>query len=158
CERGRLVGYLPSRLQLLDGTVFETIARFTDAPPEQVVEAAAAAGVHEAVGRLAEGYSTRIGPHSSLLSGGQKQRLALARALFGGPRLLVLDEPDASLDHDGETALVEALRRALAAGMVVVAVSHRPALAQLADQVLRIEDGRVASLARGGRDRLSAAG
>ena len=158
CDRAGLVGYLPSRLQLLDATVFETIARFADAPPGQVVEAATRAGVHGAIGRLADGYATQIGPHSSLLSGGQKQRLALARALFAAPRLLVLDEPDASLDHDGEAALAEALRQALADGAVVVAASHRPVLAELADQILRIEDGRVARHLRRGDDLARAAG
>jgi len=158
CDRAGLVGYLPSRLQLLDATVFETIARFADAPAEQVVNAATRAGVHGAIGRLPDGYATQIGPHSSLLSGGQKQRLALARALFAAPRLLVLDEPDASLDHDGEAALAEALRQALADGAVVVAASHRPVLAELADQVLRIEDGRVARHLRRGDDLARAAG
>ncbi len=156
CDRARVLGYLPSRLHLLDATVSETIARFADAAPEAVVEAAGRAGVHEAVGRLPDGYATPIGPYSPLLSGGQKQRLALARALFGSPRLIVLDEPDASLDHVGEEALRAALAAALAEGAAVVAVSHRGSLSVLADQVAVLEAGRLVALRRPKQERCSA--
>lgn len=145
-DRARLVGYLPARLQLLDATVFDTIARFADAPPERVVAAAMLAGIHTAIGRLPDGYATRIGPFSPLLSGGQKQRLALARALFGPPRLIVLDEPDASLDHEGECALRQAITDVLAGGAIVIAVSHRPTLAGIASRVLVLDAGRMVRL------------
>lgn len=134
----------------------ETIARFTDAPAGAIVAAAGRAGIHAAIGRLPEGYATRIGPQSALLSGGQKQRLALARALFGNPRLIVLDEPDASLDHEGEGALRSALAAALAEGAAVVAVAHRAGLVGLADQVLTLEAGRPAVLRRQERQRPAA--
>ena len=156
CDRAKLLGYLPSRLHLLEASVSETIARFGAAPAETIVHAATRAGIHAAIGRLPDGYATRIGPHSTLLSGGQKQRLALARALFGSPRLIVLDEPDASLDHEGEQALRAALAASLAEGAIVVAVSHRGSVAGLAHQTLVLEGGRVASLTRREPERQSA--
>jgi ATP-binding cassette, subfamily C, bacterial len=137
------IGYLPQRPHLLEASVHDTIARFTDAAPERVVAAARAAGLHETIGRLAQGYASHTGPLDPSLSGGQRQRLAFARALFGDPPVLVLDEPDASLDHDGETVMAEALAAARARGAAVLVVTHRRRLLGIADRVLRLEAGRL---------------
>jgi ATP-binding cassette subfamily C protein len=141
-ESGR-IGYLPQRPQLLDATVGDTIARFRPASPEEIVAAARAAGLHEVIGRLPQGYGTRIGPLDPLLSGGQKQRLALARALFGDCPVLVLDEPDAGLDHEGEAAMAVAIAAARARGAAVLVITHRRALLAVADRILRIAEGRI---------------
>ena len=150
CERtslGRALGYLPQDPCLLDGTVRENIARFDlDADPAQVVAAARAAGVHELVGRLPLGYETRIGDGGFALSGGQRQRIALARALFGRPRLLVLDEPNANLDAEGEQALLLAVDAARAGGAAVVIVAQRASVLANADKLLVLRDGAVAQL------------
>lgn len=141
-ESGR-IGYLPQRPQLLDATVGDTIARFRSASPGDVVAAARAAGLHEVIGRLPQGYATPIGPLDPLLSGGQKQRLALARALFGDCPVLVLDEPDAGLDHEGEAAMAAAIAAARGRGAAVLVITHRRALLAVADRILRIADGRI---------------
>jgi ATP-binding cassette subfamily C protein len=141
-EAGR-IGFLPQRPQLLDGTVGENIGRFRETSGERVVEAARRAGLHEVIGRLPEGYATMIGPEDPLLSGGERQRVALARALHGSPALLVLDEPDASLDHAGEALLIEALEAARREGAAILAVTHRRGIAAIADHVWRLDGGRL---------------
>jgi ABC-type protease/lipase transport system fused ATPase/permease subunit len=148
---GPALGYLPQDVELFAGTVAENIARFTDKFGDQpaailseaVIAAAQAAGAHEFIVRLPKGYDTPVGESGRALSGGQRQRVALARALFGEPALVVLDEPDASLDAEGEDALVAALQRLRARGAAVVAVTQRRRLLSIADKVIVMRDGSI---------------
>lgn len=143
------IGFLPQRPQLLAGTVGENIGRFREASGEAVVEAARRAGLHGVIGRLPHGYATVIASEDAVLSGGERQRLALARALHGAPPLLVLDEPDASLDHAGEAVLIEAIEEARRNGAAILAVTHRRGLLAIADDVWRLEAGLLSPLRRG---------
>jgi ATP-binding cassette subfamily C protein len=141
---GRHIGYLPQDVELITGTVAENIARFEpDADPKNIIAAAQAAGVHELIVKLPAGYETDIGEQGAALSAGQQQRLALARALYGAPFLVVLDEPNSNLDADGEAALAEAIRGVRARRGIVVVVAHRPNLLAALDQVLVMNNGRV---------------
>lgn len=140
---GRHVGYLPQAIALLDGTVLDNIARMQEGEPLHVIEAATAAGIHDLIGRLPEGYSTWIGGTGYALSGGQQQRVALARALFARPKLLVLDEPNSNLDHIGEEALVETIVSAKRRGAAVLLITHRPNVLAAVDKVVVIEGGRI---------------
>ena len=141
---GDMAGYLPQSVSLLDGTVRENIARMRESDPRDVIAAARAAGVHEMIGRLPLGYDTPIGDGRFTLSGGQKQRIALARALYGRPRLLVLDEPNASLDTEGEQALMAAIEEVRRDRGIVVLIAHRPAIMECADKLLVLQEGRIA--------------
>ena len=142
-DLGRQIGYLPQDVELFDGTVAENIARFAvEMDPEAVIAAARAANLHEVVARLPEGYNTRIGEAGQRLSGGQRQRLGLARALYGDPFLVVLDEPNANLDHDGDLALAEAIAGLRARGRIVVVMTHRPSIIDCVDKLLVLQDGR----------------
>ena len=141
---GAAVGYLPQEPQLLDGSVRDNIARFGAARMEEVIAAARIAGVHELIGRLPRGYETRLSDAGARLSGGQRQRIALARALYGGPRLLVLDEPNSSLDSDGEAALVEAIAAARAGGAAVLVIAQRMSILGRADRLIVLREGAVA--------------
>ncbi|MFY8104266.1 MAG: type I secretion system permease/ATPase [Ramlibacter sp.] len=140
-QLGPWLGYVPQDVELFPGTVAENIARLLEADPAQVVRAAQRARVHELIQGLPEGYDTWVDPQSALLSPGQRQRIALARALYGDPKLLLLDEPNSNLDGAGEQALAEALK-ALRGEVTVVVVTHRTALVQQVDQLLVIEGGK----------------
>ena len=140
---GRHVGYLPQDVELFDGSVIRNIARMGEPDAEAVFAAAKLAGCHELILRLPQGYDTEIGEGGQHLSGGQRQMIGLARALYGSPRLVVLDEPNSNLDGDSEANLVQALGRLTAGGATVVLVSHRPALVQGVDKVLLLKEGAI---------------
>ncbi|AWK88130.1 type I secretion system permease/ATPase [Azospirillum thermophilum] len=163
-QLGRLIGYLPQDVELIAGSVRDNIARFQDASPEAVVAAAEAAGCHEMIMALPKGYDTQVGDNGQILSGGQRQRVGLARALFGTPKLVVLDEPNANLDAMGEDRLMASLRHLKEAGTTLVIAAQRPRVLELADRMLVIRDGvpemlgdRASVLARLMRPQASAA-
>ena len=142
-DLGQHVGFLPQEVELFAGTVAENIARFEpNAPSEFVIAAARAAGVHELILRLPEGYDTRIGEGGAGLSAGQRQRVGLARALYRDPFLVVLDEPNANLDSEGENALTQAIIGVRQRGGVCVVVAHRPSALAAVDLILMMADGR----------------
>lgn len=141
---GNYIGYLPQDVALLDATIEENISRLAEVPDAAaVVQAAKVAGVHEMIVRMPEGYKTRLGPLGASLSGGQRQRIGLARALFGSPFLVVLDEPNSNLDGEGEAALTEAINAIKARGGIVVIIAHRPSALVAADLVAAVQNGRL---------------
>ncbi len=139
-DRGQYVGYLPQDVELFSGTVRENIARMGEGETEDIIAAAKLAGVHDLVLRLAKGYETEIGEGGAALSGGERQRIALARALYGNPKLIVLDEPNASLDSEGEAALVDALQTLGDNNVTLVVIAHRPSVLRNMDKVLVLQD------------------
>ena len=143
---GPHVGYLPQEIDLFDGTIAENIARFGQVDPDEVIAAAQRAGIHEMVLRFPKGYDTPIGEAGSQLSGGQRQRLGLARAIYGMPALVVLDEPNANLDDVGEAALMRTLRELRANGSTVFMIVHQRQLLAAADRVLVLNAGRIERL------------
>lgn len=143
-ELGPHIGYLPQDVELFAGTIAENIARFGDIDSERVIEAARKAGLHDMILRFPKGYDSPIGEGGSVLSGGQRQRIGLARALYGSPALVVLDEPNASLDDVGERALVHAIQQLKREGVSVVLITHRTNIIAVADQMLVLKDGQVA--------------
>lgn len=143
-ELGPHVGYLPQSVELFDGTVTENIARFGPVDMKLVRQAAEHIGMTEAIEALPHGFDTRIGEDGAVLSGGQRQRLALARAIYGDPQFLVLDEPNASLDQAGEQALLRLLGTLKARGATVVAITHRSTLLPVADKLVVLAEGQVA--------------
>lgn len=150
---GRHIGYLPQNVELIGGTVAENIARFDpDAQSDEVIKAAQLAGVHDLILHLPDGYNTPVGADGRALSGGQRQRIGLARALYGNPFLIILDEPNSNLDNIGEDALASAIAEVRARGAIVIAVAHRPSLLASVDLVLLMKEGR--SIAFGPKDKL----
>lgn len=147
-DLGPHLGYLPQDIELFDGTIAENIARFTDADPALVIDAAKRTGIHDMILRLPNGYDTSMGEAGSLLSGGQRQRVALARAVLGNPALVVLDEPSANLDDAGEAELLSTVRTLKSHGRTVVMIVHQPHLLVVADRVLRLDAGRIVQFAR----------
>ncbi|MEE4140296.1 type I secretion system permease/ATPase [Pseudomonas viridiflava] len=142
-QLGPHLGYLPQDIELFEGSISDNIARFAKVDPEKVVLAARTAGVHEMILQLPDGYDTFIGAEGVNLSGGQRQRIGLARALYGSPRLIVLDEPNSNLDEVGERALSVALQMIKATGATVFIVSHRPNVLSRLDQVMVMNAGTI---------------
>ena len=143
-ELGPHIGYLPQDVELFEGTIAENIARLGQVDANLVIQAANGAGLHDMILRFPKGYDTPIGEAGGLLSGGQKQRIGLARAIYGDPKLIVLDEPNANLDDVGEAALMGAIRQLKALNKTVVLVTHRPGAIAVADQLLLLRDGQIA--------------
>jgi ATP-binding cassette subfamily C protein len=140
---GRAVGYLPQSLSLIDGTIRQTISRMQESDPRDVIIAAQRAGIHDMIGRLPHGYDTPVREGMHMLSGGQMQRLALARALYGDPKLLILDEPNSNLDSVGEQALIAAIEEARNRGAIVIIIAHRPSVMAVADKMMVLEFGAI---------------
>ncbi|RKQ60618.1 ATP-binding cassette subfamily C protein EexD [Thermovibrio guaymasensis] len=142
---GKFVGYLPQDIELFEGTVAENIARFEKVDPDKVLEASILAGAHEMILKLPEGYNTYIGPGGITLSGGQRQRIGLARALYGNPRIVVLDEPNSNLDDAGERALMNALWELKKRKVTTIVVSHKVNILDIADKIAFLKDGKLAA-------------
>jgi ATP-binding cassette, subfamily C, bacterial EexD len=140
---GAFMGYLPQSSDLAPGTIAENIARFGEVNMEQVVQAARTAGADQVIGSLPGGFDTEVGDVGEQLSSGQRRRIALARAVFGNPVLLCLDEPEANLDRDGELALASALQQLKAAGTTILIAAHRPSIVSQADKIMIVREGRL---------------
>jgi PrtD family type I secretion system ABC transporter len=143
-QLGRHIGHLPQDVELFDGTIADNIARFDpSADPAAVLEAAREANVHDMILKLPNGYETRLGPDGDVLSSGQRQRVGLARAFFGSPFLIVLDEPSANLDTEGEDALTQAIHSVRNRGGMIIVVTHRPSALAALDYVAMMSEGRM---------------
>ena len=143
---GKHVGYLSQNIELFNGSIRDNIARMSETPDsDKVIEAAKLAGAHEMISSLPKGYETDIGLGGSMLSGGQRQRVGIARAFYGDPKLIVLDEPNANLDDKGEKALVDALANAKRNNITTILISHRPSILAFVDMILILQEGMVAA-------------
>ncbi|MGX5734048.1 type I secretion system permease/ATPase [Bosea thiooxidans] len=145
-ELGRSIGYVPQDVELLPGTVAENIARFDPITPEteaRIIEAVRLAGVQDIIGKLSDGLNTRIGQDGHVLSGGQRQRIALARAVYGSPRLVVLDEPNSNLDALGEEKLAQTIGKLRHDGVITILITHRLNMLSVCDRVLVLNSGTV---------------
>jgi ATP-binding cassette subfamily C protein len=143
-DLGRHIGYLPQDVELFAGSIAQNICRFDpEAKSDGIIAAARQAGVHELIVTMRDGYDTEIGEHGGVLSAGQAQRIALARALYGNPFLIVLDEPNSNLDTEGDEALTRAVRAARERGAIVIVVAHRPIGIEGVDMLLVLKDGRM---------------
>jgi ATP-binding cassette subfamily C exporter for protease/lipase len=151
-DLGPYVGYLPQQVEVFPGTVAENITRLRDADSAALIAAAKLAGIHDMILRLPEGYKTDVGLHGNRISLGQRQRIGLARALFGDPPLIVLDEPNSNLDSEGDQALIRALAHLKQQGRTILIVTHQPVPLQLADKILVLKEGSVAAF--GNRDEI----
>ncbi|HWE71837.1 MAG TPA: type I secretion system permease/ATPase [Stellaceae bacterium] len=140
---GQYIGYLPQDIELFSDSVAANIARFQQTDDEAVIEAARIAGVHEMILRLPDGYETWVGDGGAILSGGVRQRIGLARAVFGMPSLVVLDEPSSNLDSEGDAALAECMLKLKQARITTITISHRPATIAIVDKILLLVDGRI---------------
>ena len=142
-DLGPHLGYLPQDVELFEGTIAENIARLGVVDSEKVIEASRCAGMHDMILRFPKGYDTSIGEAGNLLSGGQRQRIGLARAIYGEPSLLVLDEPNANLDDAGEAALLRTVQELKAKGKTVLLITHRPGAVAVADRLMVLRDGKI---------------
>jgi len=140
-DLGVYIGYLPQDIEMFDGSISENICRFGEIDAEAIIDAAKQAGVHEMILRLPDGYDTLIGGHGGVLSGGQRQRLGLARAIYGNPAMIVLDEPNSNLDEQGEQALSHALKNMKKNGCTVIIISHKVNIISQVDKILVMADG-----------------
>jgi ATP-binding cassette, subfamily C, bacterial exporter for protease/lipase len=153
-ELGPHLGYLPQDVELFEGTIAENIARFSEVDSGKVIDAARCAGLHDMILRFPKGYDTPIGEAGGMLSGGQRQRIGLARAVYGDPALVVLDEPNANLDDAGEAALMATVAQLKARGKTVFLITHRPGAIGAADWLIILNNGELA--ANGPRDKIMA--
>jgi ATP-binding cassette subfamily C exporter for protease/lipase len=156
-ELGPHLGYLPQDIELFEGTIAENIARFGRIDPALIIEAAQHTGIHDMILRLPRGYDTPMGVAGNLLSGGQRQRVGLARAIYGNPELVVLDEPNANLDDVGLAALVRTIQALKARGSTVFLIVHQRNLLAVADRVLVLNDGVITQLGQLAQTRTASA-
>lgn len=141
---GQHIGYLPQEVSLMDATIEENISRFEPNPDyRKIVDAAKAAGVHDMIVKMPEGYRTQLGPQGTALSAGQRQRLGLARALYGNPFVVIMDEPNSNLDGEGEAALTEAIQGICARGGIAIVIAHRPSALAAVELVAIVQNGRM---------------